>query len=150
MALPLQKRSSQLKQLVRTAALNRSGPVRPRVVQADPKNEEYAAFLFMGYVRKKDYKKQQMTAMTMFKNFQQHTPNSPYYFWAVMSIVMQAHVAKATGMAAMAERMFLPLAQKVGCAHIAGQPTPAAPAAACCRHPPRVVRLRMIKPGLCF
>ena len=53
------------------------------------------------------------TAMTMYKNFQKHTPNSPYYFWAVMSIVMQAHVATSTGMAAMAERMFLPLAEKM-------------------------------------
>ena len=42
-------------------ALNKC--LQQHVLQADPTNEEYAAFLFMGYVRKKDYKKQQMVCL---------------------------------------------------------------------------------------
>lgn len=39
----------------------------------------------MGYVRIGDYLKQQQTAMALFKV----KPKNPYYFWAVMSILMQ-------------------------------------------------------------
>lgn len=39
----------------------------------------------MGYVRLGDYRKQQKTALALFKA----KPKNPYYFWAVMSIVMQ-------------------------------------------------------------
>jgi len=43
----------------------------------------------MGYVRLGDYRKQQQTAMALFKA----KPKNPYYFWAVMSIVMQVRFA---------------------------------------------------------
>ena len=42
----------------------------------------------MGYVRIGDYRKQQQTAMALFKV----KPKNPYYFWAVMSILMQVKV----------------------------------------------------------
>lgn len=51
----------------------------------DPTNEELLSSLFMSYVRVCDYKKQQQIALALHKV----KPNNPYYFWAVMSIVMQ-------------------------------------------------------------
>lgn len=51
----------------------------------DAGNEELLSSLFMSYVRVCDYKKQQQTALALHKV----KPNNPYYFWAVMSIVMQ-------------------------------------------------------------
>ena len=42
----------------------------------------------MGYVRIGDYRKQQQTAMALYKV----KPKNPYYFWAVMSILMQVNV----------------------------------------------------------
>lgn len=54
--------------------------------KADPKNEELLTHLFMSYVRLGDFKKQQQTALTLYKV----VPKNPYYFWAVMSCVMQA------------------------------------------------------------
>lgn len=51
-----------------------------------PDSEEILSSLFMAYVRIHDYKKQQQVAMKLHKL--QPTKN-PYYFWAVMSIVMQ-------------------------------------------------------------
>lgn len=49
-------------------------------------NEELLSSLFMSYVRLGDYKKQQQTAMALHRL----RPNkNPYYFWAIMSIVMQ-------------------------------------------------------------
>jgi hypothetical protein len=65
-----------------------------KVHAADPKNEEVASHLFMGLVRQKEYKRQQLVAMSMYKTF----GKSPYFFWAVTSVVMQARVARATGM----------------------------------------------------
>lgn len=53
----------------------------------DPTNEELLSSLFMSYVRVCDYKKQQQTALALHKV----KPNNPYYFWAVMSIVMQVN-----------------------------------------------------------
>lgn len=51
----------------------------------DPTNEELLSNLFMSYVRICNYKKQQQTALALHKV----KPNNPYYFWAIMSIVMQ-------------------------------------------------------------
>jgi hypothetical protein len=59
-------------------------------VRKDPLNEEFLSHLFMGYVRIGDYRKQQQTAMTLFKV----KPKNPYYFWAVMSILMQVKFTK--------------------------------------------------------
>lgn len=50
-----------------------------------PKNEQYLTHLFMSYVRVRNYKMQQKTALSLYKEFQRN----PYYFWNVMSIVMQ-------------------------------------------------------------
>ncbi|KAJ7387844.1 N-alpha-acetyltransferase 25, NatB auxiliary subunit, partial [Desmophyllum pertusum] len=54
-------------------------------LKQNPKNEELYSHLFMAYVRIGDYKKQQQAAMNLYKLFSKN----PYYFWAVMSIVMQ-------------------------------------------------------------
>ncbi|KAK8379299.1 hypothetical protein O3P69_019285 [Scylla paramamosain] len=56
-------------------------------VKGEPGNEELLSHLFMSYVRVGDYKNQQQTAMKLYKL----RPKNPYYFWAVMSHVMQAH-----------------------------------------------------------
>lgn len=51
----------------------------------DPNNEELLTHLFMAYVRVADYQKQHLTALALYKL----KPKNPYYFWAVMSVVMQ-------------------------------------------------------------
>lgn len=51
----------------------------------DPTNEEILTNLFMAHVRLGDYKQQQQTALRLYKV----KPKNPYYFWAVMSVVMQ-------------------------------------------------------------
>ncbi len=54
-----------------------------------PENEEILSSLFLAYVRLADYTKQQQTAMALHRL---RPDNNPYYFWAVMSIVMQVSV----------------------------------------------------------
>ena len=54
--------------------------------KARPDHEEILSCLFMAHVRLGDYKKQQQTAMLLHKLKPQ---KNPYYFWAIMSIVMQ-------------------------------------------------------------
>jgi N-terminal acetyltransferase B complex non-catalytic subunit len=56
-----------------------------KAVKKDPNNEELHSHLFMAYVRMSEYKKQQLTAMNLYKL----KAKNPYYFWAVMSIFMQ-------------------------------------------------------------
>lgn len=51
-----------------------------------PANEELLTQLFMAYVRINDYKSQQTVALQLYKA----KPKNPYYFWAVMSVVLQA------------------------------------------------------------
>ena len=51
----------------------------------DPNNEELLTHLFMSYVRIGNYRKQHQHAMSLYKL----RPKNPYYFWAVMSVVMQ-------------------------------------------------------------
>ncbi|KAL5017135.1 hypothetical protein ScPMuIL_006724 [Solemya velum] len=75
--------------------------------KARPDNEEILSALFMSYVRLGDYKKQQQTAMVLHKLRPQ---KNPYYFWAVMSIVMQAHSCQDKKLA---KTMFLPLAERM-------------------------------------
>ena len=55
-----------------------------RVLQPD--SAEILSSLFMAYVRLGSHKKQHQTAMALHKL---HPTNNPYYFWAIMSIVMQ-------------------------------------------------------------
>lgn len=73
--------------------------------KADPNNEELLTHLFMSYVRLGDYKKQQQTALALYKL----KPKNPYYFWAVMSIVMQAIHADEK----LAKGVVLPLAERM-------------------------------------
>lgn len=56
-----------------------------KAVAKDPTNEEFNTHLFMSYVRIGDHKKQQQSALNLYKV----KPKNPYYFWAVMSVVMQ-------------------------------------------------------------
>lgn len=54
--------------------------------KVQPGNEEILSHLFVSYVRINDYKSQQSVALQLFKL----KPKNPYYFWAVMSVVLQA------------------------------------------------------------
>jgi hypothetical protein len=51
-----------------------------------PDDEDLMSGLFMAYVRVGDYNKQQLVARSLHKL---RPAKNPYYFWAVMSIVMQ-------------------------------------------------------------
>ena len=66
-------------------AADRICTVYEMAVKTEPSNEELLSHLFMAYVRIGDYKNQQQTAMKLYKL----KPKNPYYFWAVMSHVMQ-------------------------------------------------------------
>ncbi len=57
-----------------------------------PDNEEILSALFMAYVRLSNYKKQQQTALALHKL---RPKKNPYYFWAIMSIVMQVRLLYA-------------------------------------------------------
>lgn len=54
-------------------------------VKQEPASEELHSHLFMSYVRVGDHRAQQRAAMQLYK----FAPKNPYYFWAVMSIVLQ-------------------------------------------------------------
>ncbi|XP_071448582.1 N-alpha-acetyltransferase 25, NatB auxiliary subunit [Hetaerina americana] len=71
----------------------------------DPANEELLTQLFMAHVRVNDYRKQQQTAMALYKL----KPKNPYYFWAVMSLVMQAYNADDK----LSKGVVLPLAERM-------------------------------------
>lgn len=79
-----------------------------KAVTADSTNEELHTHLFMSYVRTSNFKMQQQSAMALYKM----KPKNPYYFWAVMSIVLQATRGqgqsdsnKRTVLLSLAERM---------------------------------------------
>ncbi|KAI5695561.1 hypothetical protein M8J75_000226 [Diaphorina citri] len=74
-------------------------------VKKDPTNEELLTHLFMSYVRVYNYKKQQHTAMSLYKL----KSKNPYYFWAVMSIVMQASKTEDN----ISKSITLPLAERM-------------------------------------
>jgi len=71
----------------------------------EPDNEEFLSHLFMSYVRLGNLKKQQTTAMNLYKA----KKKNPYYFWSVMSIVLQA----VEGDQKLGQAITLPLAQKM-------------------------------------
>ncbi|XP_076434680.1 N-alpha-acetyltransferase 25, NatB auxiliary subunit-like isoform X2 [Babylonia areolata] len=75
--------------------------------KARPDNEEILSALFMAHVRLGSYKKQQQTAMALHKL---RPSKNPYYFWAVMSNVMQAHSSPDPKLA---KTMYLPLAERM-------------------------------------
>ena len=58
-------------------------------MKAKPNHEDVLSHLFMSYVRTSDYKKQKDIALQLYK-IKEHTP---FYLWAVMSIVMQVRRA---------------------------------------------------------
>lgn len=76
-----------------------------KAIKVDGANEELHSHLFMSYVRIGDYKSQQRAAMALYK----FSPKNPYYFWAVMSIVLQAKeiddTKQKTILLALAQRM---------------------------------------------
>eukprot|EP00094_Tigriopus_californicus_P005649 TCALIF_05446-PA protein Name:"Similar to NAA25 N-alpha-acetyltransferase 25, NatB auxiliary subunit (Homo sapiens)" AED:0.06 eAED:0.06 QI:638/0.81/0.83/1/1/1/12/101/1433 len=74
--------------------------------QKEPNNEDLLSHLFMSYVRVSDYKKQQRTALQLFKV----QPKNPYYFWAVMSVVLQA---SADPQGTTAQTLMFPLAERM-------------------------------------
>ncbi|XP_066272449.1 N-alpha-acetyltransferase 25, NatB auxiliary subunit-like isoform X2 [Branchiostoma lanceolatum] len=75
-------------------------------VKKVPQSEEFLSHLFMAYVRLGEYKKQQQTGMALYKV----VPKNPYYFWSVMSIVMQALTTEDEKLS---QKMFLPLAERM-------------------------------------
>ncbi|XP_022085610.1 N-alpha-acetyltransferase 25, NatB auxiliary subunit-like isoform X2 [Acanthaster planci] len=75
-------------------------------LKSNPTNEEFHTHLFMALVRVGDYKRQQQVAKDMYKVF----PKNPYYFWGVMSTVLQALTSTDEKLA---QTMYLPLAEKM-------------------------------------
>uniref|UniRef100_A0A8C7F155 N-alpha-acetyltransferase 25, NatB auxiliary subunit n=1 Tax=Oncorhynchus kisutch TaxID=8019 RepID=A0A8C7F155_ONCKI len=75
-------------------------------VKKVPLSEEYHSHLFMAYARVGEYKKMQQAGMALYKT----VPKNPYYFWSVMSLVMQAISAQDDKLA---QTMFLPLAERM-------------------------------------
>lgn len=70
----------------------------------EPHNEEFLTHLFMSYVRMGEYKKQEEAARNLYKV----KPKNPYYFWSVMSLVLQA----IEGDPKLGKAIHLPLAHK--------------------------------------
>lgn len=73
-----------------------------------PGNDEILSQLFMAHVRVNDYKSQQVVALQLYKA----KSKNPYYFWAVMSMVLQAlrgpdssNKQKSTSLLMLAQRM---------------------------------------------
>ncbi|CAN9504593.1 unnamed protein product [Ophioblennius macclurei] len=75
-------------------------------VKKVPLSEEYHSHLFMAYARVGEYKKMQQAGMALYKI----VPKNPYYFWSVMSLVMQAISAQDEQLS---RTMFLPLAERM-------------------------------------
>ncbi|KAI1881944.1 hypothetical protein AGOR_G00244910 [Albula goreensis] len=75
-------------------------------VRKVPSSEEYHSHLFMAYARVGEYKKMQQAGMALYKI----VPKNPYYFWSVMSLVMQAISAQDEKLS---QTMFLPLAERM-------------------------------------
>lgn len=75
-------------------------------VRKVPNSEEYHSHLFMAYARVGEYKKMQQAGMALYKI----VPKNPYYFWSVMSLVMQSISAQDEKLS---KTMFLPLAQRM-------------------------------------
>ncbi|XP_054613553.1 N-alpha-acetyltransferase 25, NatB auxiliary subunit isoform X2 [Dunckerocampus dactyliophorus] len=75
-------------------------------VKKVPLSEEYHSHLFMAYARIGEYKKMQQAGMALYKI----VPKNPYYFWSVMSLVMQAISAQDEKLS---QTMFLPLAERM-------------------------------------
>ncbi len=75
-------------------------------VSVEPKNEELLTQLFMSYVRLDRYKQQQTCAMQLYRA----APKNPYYFWGVMSLLLQAQSCPDERIA---RTVILPLAERM-------------------------------------
>ncbi|XP_018425211.1 PREDICTED: N-alpha-acetyltransferase 25, NatB auxiliary subunit [Nanorana parkeri] len=75
-------------------------------VRKVPTSEEYHSHLFMAYARVGEYKKMQQAGMALYKI----VPKNPYYFWSVMSLIMQSISARDEKLS---KTMFLPLAERM-------------------------------------
>ncbi|KAE8635295.1 hypothetical protein XENTR_v10002573 [Xenopus tropicalis] len=75
-------------------------------VKKIPTSEEYHSHLFMAYARVGEYKKMQQAGMALYKI----VPKNPYYFWSVMSLIMQSISAQDENLS---KTMFLPLAERM-------------------------------------
>uniref|UniRef100_A0A8C5PD91 N-alpha-acetyltransferase 25, NatB auxiliary subunit n=1 Tax=Leptobrachium leishanense TaxID=445787 RepID=A0A8C5PD91_9ANUR len=75
-------------------------------VKKVPNSEEYHSHLFMAYARVGEYKKMQQAGMALYKI----VPKNPYYFWSVMSLIMQSISAHDE---TLSKTMFLPLAERM-------------------------------------
>nr|DBA23203.1 TPA: hypothetical protein GDO54_014139 [Pyxicephalus adspersus] len=75
-------------------------------VKKVPTSEEYHSHLFMAYARVGEYKKMQQAGMALYKI----VPKNPYYFWSVMSLIMQSISAQDEKLS---KTMFLPLAERM-------------------------------------
>lgn len=82
--------------------------------RAVPGNEELLSHLFMAHVRVNNYSAQQTVALQLYKL----NPKNPYYFWAVMSIVLKALYGADSG-DPIKTRVLLALAQRLVDKHIA-------------------------------
>jgi len=76
-------------------------------VKKEPSNEDFLSHLFMSYVRMGYYKKQQKVAMNLFKA----AHKNPYYYWSVMSLVLQA--LEGEGDEKLGKTVHLPLALRM-------------------------------------
>ncbi|XP_072164093.1 N-alpha-acetyltransferase 25, NatB auxiliary subunit-like [Diadema setosum] len=75
-------------------------------LKSHPQNEEFHTHLFMALVRIGNAKRQQQVAMALYKVF----PKNPYYFWGVMSVVMQGITSPDQKLSS---TMFFPLSEKM-------------------------------------
>ncbi|KRY42766.1 N-alpha-acetyltransferase 25, NatB auxiliary subunit, partial [Trichinella spiralis] len=75
-----------------------------RMLDQNPNNEDYMASLSLSHGRAGDFKMFGLQAMQLYKQ----VPNEKYYFWSVVSNVLQAH-----GQSESAMTLHLPLAQKM-------------------------------------
>ncbi|KAJ1093026.1 hypothetical protein NDU88_006135 [Pleurodeles waltl] len=75
-------------------------------VKKVPSSEDYHSHLFMAYARVGEYKKMQQAGMALYKI----VPKNPYYFWSVMSLIMQSISARDEKLS---KTMFLPLAERM-------------------------------------
>lgn len=79
-----------------------------KAVSLTPNNEEILSHLFMSYVRVNDFKQQKDVALLLYRL----NAKNPYYFWAVMSVFLQALRGADAGDVAK-RRLLLMLAQKM-------------------------------------
>ena len=92
----------------KTEELQKICTLYSNAVSVCPGNEELLSHLFMAYIRVNDYKQQQAVALQLYK----FKNKNPYYFWAVMSIVLQASHGPEAGDKDKA-KLLLALAQRM-------------------------------------